>query len=311
MAVDHHLHVHSPAIVGFLPRFCKTLPDGCDPEFANRKTVDDLLAQMDAAGVRGGALLSTGYLAESAFVDPADPAHAAILHDANVFTEQAARTHPDRLMAFVSVNPLTPTALPELARWKGDPFVTGVKLHLTNSGVDLRNPEHVRKLAAVFRAAAADRFAIVIHMRGERADYGAQDARIFLRDVLPAAGNATVQIAHAGGWGGLDAGTLGALGAFADAIRAKPALRRTLYFDLAGVWDKDSSPADMAQLVLLIRRIGLRQFLPASDWPFAPDLTAYYGKDYPRLPLTGAEWSTIRGNVAPYVPARIRRSPAG
>lgn len=309
VAVDHHLHVHAPAVLAYLDRFCRSpkRANGCSPEFSHAYTIDDLLKQMDAAGIRGGALLSTGYLAESVFDDPLDPDHVAILHAGNAFTEAAARDHPDRLMAFIGVNPLTPTALPELARWKGDRFVTGVKLHLTNSGVDLRNPDHVRQLAAVFRAAAAARFAIVIHMRSDRDDYGAEDARIFLRDVLPAAGGTTVQIAHAAGWGGLDANTLAALGAFADAIAAKPSLGHHLYFDLSGVWDEESSAADMAKLVALIRRIGPRRFLPASDWPFAGDLAAYYGTAYPRLPLTDAEWLVIRGNVAPYVPARLTR----
>lgn len=284
----------------------QSLPDGCSPTFANVKTADELLAEMDAAGVRGGALLSSGYLAESVFVDPAVPDHAAILHDANAFTVDTARAHPDRLMAFISINPLTSTALTELARWKGNRLVTGVKLHLTNSGVDFRNPDHVRKLAEVFRVAAAYHYAIIIHMRSDREDYGAQDVGIFLHDVLPAAGSRTVQIAHAAGWGGLDENTMSALGAFADAIEAKPSLRRHLYFDLAEVWEEQSTDADLAKLVSMIRRIGPRQFLPASDWPFASNLATYYHDLYPRLPLTPAEWSLIRRNVADYVPARLK-----
>ncbi|WP_165912266.1 amidohydrolase family protein [Novosphingobium sp. PhB165] len=308
IAIDHHLHVHAPEIVKFLPHMCNSpqMPEGCSPEFVKANTVEDLLAQLDAAHIRGGSLLSTAYLAETAFADPVDPDHASILHAGNAFTEAAARAHPDRLMAFISVNPITPTALPELARWKGDPFVTGVKLHLTNSGVDLRNPDHVRKLAEVFRAAAANHFAIVIHMRSERTDYGAQDVQTFLRDVLPAAGNTTVQIAHAAGWGGIDANTLSALGAFADALDARPSLRKHLYFDLAEVWDQDSSETDMEKLVVLIRRIGIKQFLPASDWPFSSDLATYYNQRYPRLPLSNEEWAVIRSNTAPYVPPRIK-----
>lgn len=184
---------------------------------------------------------------QSVFADPVDRDHGAILHAGNAFTESAARAHPDRLLAFIGVNPVTPTALPELARWKGNPFVTGVKLHLTNSGVDLRNPDHARRLAAVFRAAATNHFAIAIH----------------------------------------------------------------LYFDLAGVWDQESTTADLATLVALIRRIGLQQFLPASDWPFSAGLAAHYGKTYPRLALSRAEWSVIRSNLAPYVPALEGREGQG
>jgi predicted TIM-barrel fold metal-dependent hydrolase len=300
ITVDHHLHVHSPAIIAFLPQLCHStkLPEGCSPSFAKAYTIEDLLAQMDAAGIRGGSLLSTAYLAESAFVDAVDPRHAEILHAGNAFTVAAARAHPNRLRAYISVNPLTSTALTELARWRGDPFVAGVKLHLTNSGVDLRNPDHVRKLAAVFRAAAASHFAIVIHLRSDRDDYGVEDAGVFLRDVLPSAGKMTVQIAHAAGWGGVDANTLGALGAFADAIATRPSRGAHLYFDLAGVSDDNGREAELARLAILIRRIGVRHFLPASDWPFSTDLANYYSKVLPRLPLSDAEWAVIRSNVA-------------
>jgi predicted TIM-barrel fold metal-dependent hydrolase len=229
---------------------------------------------------------------------------AAILRAANDWTVGVARAHADRFAAFIGVNPVTATALPEIARWKGDPAVAGVKIHLTNSGVDLRDPRDTGKLAAVFRAASASRLAIVIHMRTRAKDYGAQDVRIFLRDVLPTAGETTVQIAHSGGWGGLDANTLDALGAFADAIEARPALRRHLFFDLAAVWDDKSTSADKARFVALIRRIGVRQFLPASDWPFRHDLADYYGRTYPSLPLTDGEWAIIRSNVAPYLARR-------
>jgi predicted TIM-barrel fold metal-dependent hydrolase len=301
--VDHHMHVHSPAILGFLPDYCSSSGriGKCDPEFLKPYTVNDALAEMDKAGVRRGVLLSTAYLAESPMMQPPRADAADILRAANDWTVKVARTHPDRLAAFIGVNPITATAVPEIARWKGDPAVTGVKIHVTNSGVDLRNPDDIRKLAGVFRAAAASRLAIVIHMRTRAKDYGAQDVRIFLRDVLPAAGDTTVQIAHSGGWGGLDANTLDALGAFADAIEARPALRRHLFFDLAAVWDDKSSAADKARFVTLIRRIGLRQFLPASDWPFRHDLADYYGRNYPSLPLSDDEWAVIRSNVAPYL----------
>jgi hypothetical protein len=191
--------------------------------------------------------------------------------------------------------------LPEIARWRGNPAVAGIKLHLTASGADLRRDGDVVALVAVFRAAAEARLAIVIHLRTQQMDYGAPDMRRFVEDVLPAAGNTPVQIAHAGGWGGIDAATLSALGAFADAVEPSPRRFRHVWFDLAGVWTDKTPATDKEALVALIRRIGLRHFLPASDWPYSGDNFAdYYNRVYLELPLTRREWTIIRSNVAPY-----------
>jgi predicted TIM-barrel fold metal-dependent hydrolase len=301
--VDHHVHLNSPAIQAFLPEFCASMRrfGGCDPALTTPHSVQDLLAAMDRAGIQRALVLSDGYLAESPIMEPQRPNAADLMRAANDWTVDLARSYPRRLSVFVAVDPLRSTALPEIARWRGNPAVAGIKLHLTASGVDLRRDADVAALAAVFRAAAQARFAIVIHLRGQRMDYGAPDVQRFVEDVLPAAGDTPVQIAHAGGWGGLDAATLSALGAFADAIDEKPQRFRHVWFDLSGVWTDKSSDADKQALIATIRRIGLKHFLPGSDWPYNGDnLADYYDRVYPELPLTPGEWEIIRRNVAPY-----------
>lgn len=300
--VDHHVHVNSPAIRGFLPGYCKSVEryGGCDPAITAPLTPDDLLKAMDRAGVRRALVMSTGYLAESPMMVPQRADAAALLRAANDWTVNLARESGGRLGAFVAIDPLRPDALPEIMRWRGNPDVTGIKLHLTASAVSLRRDRDLAALRAVFHAAADARLAIVIHLRPASMDYGARDVQRFLADVLPAAGDTPVQIAHAGGWGGLDQATLSALGAFADAFARHPGKFRHVWFDLADVWRDDSSPANKQALVALIRRIGLRHFLPASDWPFSGDLADYYSRRYPELPLTAAEWKILRSQVAPY-----------
>lgn len=302
--VDHHVHLNSPAIQAFLPEFCASVRrrfGPCDPTLTTRHSVQDLLAEMDRAGIQRAIILSNGYLAESPMMDPQRPDAADLMRAANDWTVDLARSNPKRFSAFIAVDPLRPTALPEIARWRGNPAVAGIKLHLTASGVDLRKDGDVAALAAVFSAAAQARFAIVIHLRTQRMDYGAPDIRRFLEDVLPSAGNTPVQIAHAAGWGGIDPATLSALGAFADAIETNPGRFRHVWFDLSGVWKDKTSAADKQTLVALIRRIGLRHFLPGSDWPYNGDsLADYYNGVYPELPLTESEWAIIRRNVAPY-----------
>lgn len=303
---DHHMHVHSPAILAFLPGYCSSpgRVGACDPAFTKPLTIDDLLSDMDAAGIQRGWLMSTAYLAHSPMmIPPATNAHE-IMMSANDFTVGLARSHPDRISTFIGVNPIADDALGEIARWKGDPAVTGIKLHLTNSGVDLRSPEQVEKLAAVFTAAADNGFAIMIHMRTRAVDYGAQDVGVFVDQVLPHADGVPVIIAHSGGWGGTNENTLSALGGFAEALERDPAIGRNLFFDLAQVFDDKSAPTDLEALVVLMRRIGIEHFVPGSDWPFSGGLTQYYAQIYPLLPLTADEWSTIRAHEVFPAPSR-------
>lgn len=301
--VDHHTHLNAPAIQSFIPKFCESIKryGKCDPALTTPHSPADLLAAMDKAGVKRALVLSTGYLPESPMMDP-PPANAAqLMRAANDWTVGLAQRHPDRFRAFVAVDPLRPTALAEIARWTGNPAVAGLKLHLTSSGVDLRNDADVAALASVFKAAAKAHWAIVVHLRTQRGDYGAADVQRFITDVLPAAAGTPVQIAHAGGWGGIDKATLSALGAFADGMQSHPSAFRHVWFDLSGVWTDKTSASDKRALVALIRKIGVDHFLPGSDWPYnGTDLADYYGRVYPQLPLTPAEWAVIRTNVAPY-----------
>jgi predicted TIM-barrel fold metal-dependent hydrolase len=300
--VDHHVHVHSPAILAFLPSFCDSVAryGKCDPAFGSPLTAEDLIAQMDGAGVRRSLVMSTAYLADSPLMSPPAPDHAALLRDANDFTAGLAVRYPARLGAFISVDPLADGAIAEIARFKGHSGVRGLKLHLTSSMLDLRKAGQVEPLARTINAAAANGWAIAIHMRTMRPDYGAADVKLFVESVLPAARRAPIQIAHAGGWGGIDANTLAVLGAFAEAIEADPEGTRNIVFDLADVWRPDTRPEDLVALAALMRRIGVQRFVVASDWPFRGNLVRYYTRSYPLLPLTDAEWRTLSNNIPTY-----------
>lgn len=293
---DHHVHVHSPTILEILLAYCSSPGriGTCDPAFVEPLTADDLLADMDEAGVQTAWMMSTAYLAESPMMVPALADAATRVHDANAFTVATAAAHPGRLVAFVSVNPLTPDAVAEIEAWKNDPYAKGLKLHLTNSGVDLRNPEHIRRLAAVFEAASDARLTIMIHMRTRAEDYGARDVRIFVEQVLPHARNISVVIAHSGGWGGLDANTWDALEAFRHVLADRPDTPPNLSFDLAQVFHADTSPQDRARLVEVMRSIGVARFVAGSDWPFSGSLHGYLNDAMRQLPLSSREEKALR-----------------
>lgn len=297
VTVDHHVHVHSPAILAFLPAYCAspTRTSKCDPDFARPLTAEDLLRAMDAAGIKRAWIMSTAYLAESPPMGALVPNHAEIVRAANDFTVDLARRYPDRFDAYIGVNPVSPTALGEIARWRGNPHVAGIKLHLANSRFDYHDPEQVKQLAGVFRAAVDQHRRIMIHMRNGATGYGAEEARIFVRDVLPAGRGTKIQIAHVAGWGGIDAPTLAALGVFADTCEADRDSCSNLTFDLAAIRPEKMAAADQAVLVGLMRRIGVTHFVTGSDWPFSLDLKAYYTA-LEALPLTPEEWRTITRN---------------
>jgi len=298
---DHHVHVHSPAILEILPSYCSSPGriGPCDPAFVEPLTAGDLLSDMDEAGVQIAWMMSTAYLAESPMMVPALADAATRVHDANAFTVATAAANPERLVAFVSVNPLTPDAVAEIDSWEGEPFARGLKLHLTNSGVDLRDPDHVRRLAAVFDAASDARLTIMIHMRTRAEDYGARDVRIFVDQVLPHARGVPVVIAHAGGWGGMDANTWDALEGFRQILAGQPDAHPDLFFDLAQVFDADTSPENRARLVEVMRRIGVDRFVPGSDWPFSGPLKGYLNDTMGLLPLSPQEAAALRAARAP------------
>ncbi|WAC61229.1 amidohydrolase family protein [Brevundimonas sp. SL130] len=293
---DHHVHVHSPAILEILAAYCSSPGRlaACDPAFVAPQTADDLLADMDEAGVQTAWMMSTAYLAESPLMAPPLADAATRVHRANAFTVATAAAHPGRLIAFVSVNPLAPDALAEIAAWKDEPFAGGLKLHLTNSGVDLRNPDHVRRLTAVFDAASDARMTILIHMRTRADDYGARDVRVVFEQILPHARGVPVVIAHAGGWGGLDANTWDALEGFRQVLAEQPDAAPNLFFDLAQVFDADTSPENRARLVEVMRGVGVERFVPGSDWPFSGPLDGYLNKAMALLPLAPQEAETLR-----------------
>jgi hypothetical protein len=80
--------------------------------------------------------------------------------------------------------------------------------------------------------------AITVHLHANidhHRPYGAEEAHIFLEQVLPAAPAVTVQIAHLAGGGGYDGGTDEALSVFVEAVERKDSRMKYVYFDACGI----------------------------------------------------------------------------
>jgi uncharacterized protein len=294
---DHHQHLFSPAITRLL--------SSTDPSLRNTITARDLVSLLDAARMRRAVVLSVAYMFGSpnrTVENEYDKVKAE-----NDWTSEQVGLFPDRLIGFCSFNPLREYALEELARCGKDRRLrAGLKLHFGNSVVDYHNARHVERLRHVFRAANAYRMPIVVHMRASirrKMAYGRDEARIFLNDIMSAAPDVPVQIAHLGGAGGYaDPLVDEAVTVFVEAIGNGDSRTKHLYFDVTTVVLRNT-PAYQAQLIATrIRQLGIQRILYGSDAATGSNLPPQEGwAAFRRLPLSEDEFRRVAGNVAPYL----------
>jgi predicted TIM-barrel fold metal-dependent hydrolase len=264
-------------------------------------------SRLDSAGVARAAVLSSAYLFGMPDVG-FENEQASVVAENDYVSREVAK-HRERLVGFCSVNPLAEYAMSEVTRCATLPGMVGIKLHFANSAVDLRNPAHVNRLKAIFREAQQSKRPLIVHMHTRHPDYGAHDARIFIREVLPEAPTVTVQIAHmAGGGGSYHNGADEALGVFVEAFAAGTLQRKRILFDLAGVVYPPAEGTDNARamrqaharLANRIRQIGADRVVFASDWS-ATSVTATIVNLQKWLPLNADEFRVIMGNRADYL----------
>jgi predicted TIM-barrel fold metal-dependent hydrolase len=257
---------------------------------------------MDETGIERAAVLSVAYFFGSPLRTWPGDEYANVRAENDWVAAQVAR-HPDRLTAFCGVSPLKDYAEQEVRRCARELRVKGLKLHFRSSRVNVLDPEHLEKVRRVFRTANELGLAIVVHTHVR--PYGREQAEVFLKELLPAAPDVVVQIAHL--WGGNEF-VPAALAVFADAVAANDPRAKNLYFDLTEVQpaaEITSDPAaTMQEIARLIRRIGLKRVLYGSDaaaTPDAPPTSLRWARLRRTLPLTNEELRVVAGNVAPYM----------
>lgn len=268
------------------------------PHVRDPITADQIVSSLDDAGIKRAVVLSVAYWFGSAFEPPPENEYEKVRAENDWVAAEAAR-FPDRLIPFCSFSPLRDYALAELDRCSKNPLFRGVKLHLGNSGVDLRKPEHLARVRSVFSAANEHHLALVVHMWTDP-DYeveGRQYAEVFLNQLLPAAPDVPIQIAHMAGGG---RSTDSALAVFANAITEGDRRTRNLYFDVATL-TAGQTPAGLRQDALRMRQIGLDRILFGTDmWPPNPQPRVSWATFRTLMPLTDQEFRIIASNVAPY-----------
>lgn len=277
------------------------------PATINPISASDVIALLDAAGIKRAVILSVAYI----FGSPnrnVENEYEKVKAE-NDWTSRQVALFPARLRGFCSFNPLKDYALQELAHCAKDPNLRyGLKLHFGNSVVDYHNPQHIEQVRRVFRAANDHRMAMVVHMRAslsQRLPYGRAEALIFLNELLPAAPDVPVQIAHLTGtqrYSGADPPIDEALSVFVDAIAKGDPRTKRLLFDVTTNVALDI-PVEQAQLVAKrIRQLGVQRVLYGSDAAAGGNLPPRQGwAAFRQLPLTDAEFRIIANNVAPYM----------
>jgi predicted TIM-barrel fold metal-dependent hydrolase len=292
---DHHQHLFSPALAALFS------PPAPAPPLAPI-TARDLIPLLDAAGMKRAVVLSTAYI----WSQPSrkvENDYERVKADNDWTSEQVAQ-FPSRLIGFCGLNPLRDYALPELARCARDPNLrNGLKIHMGNSAVDYHNAQHVQRLREVLRAANGYRMAIVIHMRAsitEKLAYGRDEALVLL-NVLDAAPDVPVQIAHLAGAGGFDDPLVDqALGVFVEAIQRQDPRATRLWFDVTSV-ALDASPETLQRIAARIRQLGVQRVLYGSDGAVGANTPQAGWAAFRKVPLTAEELRTIASNVPPYL----------
>jgi len=288
---DHHMHLASPDL-------CKLVGECLPSNNPPAVFASDAIRALDEGRVSKGVILSCAnlYGLPSLHLKPAEL--AVMTRRENEFTAAEVAKYPDRLIGFLSVDPLADSAIDEIRHWRGSQQLIGLKLHFTASAVNIRNARERGQVAKVIAAAAEQDLPIVIHVGGGR--FNGADAELFIREVLPSAGSSWVQIAHAGG--GMprqDGNNLAVLRTFAEHIVQNDPATRHVLFDISYVPAPDETPQAAAAVVEQMRRIGIKRFLFGSDFNVLTPLQEI--KDVEKLGLTKEELRTLQQNCAPWV----------
>ena len=301
--VDHHQHLFSPQVAKLIR------PDSSWGGIS----AHDLVALLDSAGIGRAVVLSVAYTWGSPGRNVSD--EYARVRAENDWTADQVASAPRRLVGFCSVNPLKPYALDEVERCARNPWLrTGLKLHFGNSDVQLDESADVEQLRRVFAAANRHHMAIVVHLResiSRRRPYGAREARVFLEQVVPAAPDVPIQIAHLAGSGPgyADSAADSAMAEIARAVAEHRPGTDHLWFDVASIAN-DVTPDVAATIVRRIREVGVGHVLYGSDSAISTNRPSESWAAFCRLPLTRSELEAIAHNVAPYLTAtHAGRSP--
>ena len=302
--VDHHMHLRSHAFAEFLAAAMPRLPEAFREEpNPDQPTIlaDDLIRELDAADIRFGAVFSAAYVYEMPEIQPIvrpDERYEMVRVE-NDFTAAEVARYPDRLVALCGLNPLMPYASEEATRCKHDLGMVGVKMHFFNSGVDLRNPDHLTRLRELFIDLEDLNMPVAVHLHTRHPAFGGEDVTNFIRDVIAVTPQLDLYLLHMAAWGGPGPDKEGVIDAWTRAVTVgELAARENIYFELSASYsrrDKNELLADM------ISELGASRVVFGADWDAA--IRPVYGaiNFYTHVPIDESAALDVLDNVAPLV----------
>lgn len=305
---DHHMHVWSSAARDALVEMISAGREGPPPELPIFDG-GDAAGRLDSAGIERGVLLSTAYLFGSPDLEVDD--ERRMVREENDWVARQAATHPERLVAFFGVNPLSGYAPEVVEHCVETEMCAGMKLQLANSDLDFHDPEDVGRLRAFFAELQERGLPVVIHLQTRRDGFGAAEVDVFVDEVLPAAPDVPVQVAHMGGNSRFDSATVRSFDALARAIEDHPRRMDDVFFDMGLVpFPPQRARGDTARqrvyrrwnrrFAEAVRRVGLDRVVFGTDYPEAKP-GPYARRLRESLPLADSEIDDLYEDRAPYL----------
>lgn len=226
-----------------------------------------LIRRMDADGVRRAFVLSTAYqMAADAYgTRTAEAAEHARVRLENDFTAAECARFPDRLVPFLSVNPKRGYAVDEVDRCV-EQKMRGVKLHLWNSLVDIRQAADRAALRRVVERAAHHRVAVVAHIFvGGVPGYGPDDTERFVREIIMPFDTLRISIAHLAGAGGFGVRPQACFERLVALCGPDTPYAPRVWTDMAAILTATTRADDARRLGELLPRWGVDRVLWGSD----------------------------------------------
>jgi predicted TIM-barrel fold metal-dependent hydrolase len=238
---------------------------------------DTIIGRLNRAKFHSAWILSNAYWF-GAPITPVENEYEQVKKENDWIADQADR-YPDRLKAFMSVNPLKPYALKEIKRCADSKRFFGLKLHFENSRINLFDGAQVKQLQKVFSLANKHHLPMLIHFRSSDKWDGLANTQILLKQLMPFAKDTKVVIAHMMmGGDGYDQPMDTALGLIAAYLHQDNVYARNLYLEVSAVFlltaNEVYKPAKIktgwdpsTALKKRIAQIGTNHILFGTDWP--------------------------------------------
>jgi len=297
--IDYHMHAMSKPMADVL-----IAANGSEMLGGNRLeefSAEQVIALLDEAGLDKAFVVSTAYVLGMDPIAGPDEYNDAMKEN-NYVAVQCAK-YPERLIGFFGVNPLKDYAIKEIDRCYDVLKLPGLKLHFSNSNVDLTIPEHLARVQELFAYCAKRGIPILLHFRSENPAFGKTDAEIFINEVIAKTPGLKLLIAHLGSWGGFDSANEEVISTFIELYDRNQNLDKTsIVFDISGVivTEKEAieeifpttTDEQYQKIAGYIMAWGVDNIVFGSDWCYCSP--ADYIDYIKRLPLSEAEIEQIQ-----------------